>query len=182
LTDVELTGVAGLVLTAGFETTVNLIGNAVVLLLAHPEQLQILRSAAGDWRNAVEETLRYDSPVQNTARHATRAIEIRGTTVRRLQMVVVMLAAANRDPAVFADPARYDVTRANARDHLAFSAGAHYCLGAALARLEGEIALRKLFEKFPDLGLTAAPQRRPTRILRGWQQLPVRLHAGVSVT
>jgi cytochrome P450 len=180
LTDVELTAVAGLVLTAGFETTVNLIGNAVVLLLAHPEQLEILRSGTGDWRNAVEETLRYDSPVQNTARHAAREVEIRGTTVRRWQVVAVMLAAANRDPAVFADPARYDVTRANARDHLAFSAGAHYCLGAALARLEGEIALRKLFEAFPDLGLTGVPQRRPTRILRGWQQLPVQLGTAVA--
>jgi cytochrome P450 len=181
LTDIELAAVAGLVLTAGFETTVNLIGNAVVLLLAHPEQLEILRADPTGWRNAVEETLRHDSPVQNTARHATREVQVRGQMLARFQLVVVMLAAANRDPAVFADPARYDVTRSNARDHLAFSAGAHYCLGAALARLEGEIALRMLFDRYPHLGLTAAPQRRPTRILRGWQHLPVRLQSAVPV-
>jgi hypothetical protein len=180
LTDAELAAVAGLVLTAGFETTVNLIGNAVVLLLAHPEQLEILRADPAGWRNAVEETLRHDSPVQNTARHTTRAVELGGQSVRKWQVIVVMLAAANRDPAVFTDPARFDVTRPNARDHLAFSGGAHYCLGAALARLEGEIALRMLFDRFGDLALTGAPQRRPTRILRGWASLPVRLEAGVT--
>jgi len=182
LTDAELTAVVGLVLTAGFETTVNLIGNAVVLLLANPEQLEILRADASGWRNAVEETLRYDSPVQNTARHAARDVTVRGVDVRRFQLVMVMLAAANRDPDVFTDPARFDVTRPNARDHLAFSGGAHYCLGAALARLEGEIALRRLFERFGDLALTGLPQRRPTRILRGWQHLPIRLEAGAPVT
>jgi cytochrome P450 len=181
LTDAELAAVAGLVLTAGFETTVNLIGNAVVLLLAHPEQLEILRADANGWRNAVEETLRHDSPVQNTARHTARPVELAGQSIRKWQVVVVMLAAANRDPAVFTDPSRYDVTRPNARDHLSFSAGAHYCLGAALARLEGEIALRMLFDRFPGLGLTGTPQRRPTRILRGWATLPVRLESTVPV-
>jgi hypothetical protein len=182
LTDAELAAVAGLVLTAGFETTVNLVGNAVVLLLAHPEQLEILRADPGGWRNAVEETLRHDSPVQNTARHTARPVELAGQTIAKWRVVVVMLAAANRDPAVFTDPARYDVTRPNARDHLAFSAGAHYCLGAALARLEGEIALRMLFDRYPTLGLTAPPQRRPTRILRGWATMPVRLEAGLPIS
>jgi hypothetical protein len=120
--------------------------------------------------------------VQNTARHTARPVELAGQTIAKWRVVVVMLAAANRDPAVFTDPARYDVTRPNARDHLAFSAGAHYCLGAALARLEGEIALRMLFDRYPTLGLTAPPQRRPTRILRGWATMPVRLEAGLPIS
>jgi cytochrome P450 len=175
LGDTELTSLAGLVLAAGFETTVNLIGNAVVLLMSHPEQLELLRAEPGRWPNAVEEVLRFDSPVQNTGRHAGCDTVLRGFTVQRNQFVLLCLAGANRDPAVFAEPGRFDVTRANAKDHLAFSAGSHYCLGAALARLEGEIGLRLLFERFGDLRVTGTPVRRPTRILRGWSRLPVRV-------
>jgi len=175
LTDAELTAVAGLVLTAGFETTVNLIGNAVVLLLAHPDQLDWLRGNPRGWANAVDEVLRHDSPVANTARHAAREVSIHGITVARHEFVALLLAGANRDPAVFAEPARFDVNRPNARDHLAFSAGSHYCLGAALARAEGEIGLRLLFERFGGLSLAGTPHRRPTRVLHGWAQIPVRL-------
>jgi cytochrome P450 len=87
----------------------------------------------------------------------------------------VQLGGANRDPAVFADPDRFDVTRANAAEHVAFSSGAHFCLGARLARLEGEIGLRALFDRFPELALDGPPHRRPTRVLRGFDAMPVRL-------
>jgi len=177
LNDTELTAVAGLVLTAGFETTVNLLGNAVVLLLNHRDQLEKLQADPTGWANAVEEVLRYDSPVQNTARHAAAATVVHERELPAHQFVVLLLGAANRDPAVFLDPARFDVTRPNARDHLAFSAGSHYCLGAALARAEGEIGLRLLFERFPDLAMAGEPTRRPTRILRGWAHLPVTLRS-----
>ena len=93
--------------------------------------------------------------------------------------MVTVLAGANRDPRVFDDPARFDVGRANARDHVAFSSGIHFCLGAALARMEGEVALRALFERFPGLASAGTPTRRPTRILRGYESLPVTLGAGV---
>ncbi|MDI5943093.1 cytochrome P450, partial [Micromonospora sp. DH15] len=91
------------------------------------------------------------------------------------EVVVPMMGGANRDPAVFADPDRFDVTRANARDHLSFSSGVHYCLGAALARLECQVGLAAFFERYPDAALAWVPRRRPTRVLRGYDQLPVRL-------
>ncbi|MFY1577067.1 cytochrome P450 [Verrucosispora sp. WMMD703] len=175
LTEEELVVLAGLLMAAGFETTVNLLGTGTALLLAHPEQLALLRAEPHRWPNAVEEILRYDSPVQTTARYCRTDTEVAGVRLRRGEVVVPMLGGANRDPAVFADPDRFDVTRGNARDHLAFSSGAHYCLGANLARLEGEIGLRSLFERYPDLALDGVPQRRPTRVLRGYDHLPVRL-------
>ncbi|HEX3825827.1 MAG TPA: cytochrome P450 [Sporichthyaceae bacterium] len=180
LDDSELTSLAGLVLAAGFETTVNLIGNAVVLLMSHPDQLDLLRAEPTRWANAVEEVLRFDSPVQNTGRHASRDTVLREVAVARNQFVLLCLAGANRDPGVFTEPDRFDVTRANAKDHLSFSAGSHYCLGAALARLEGEIGLRLLFERFGDLRVAGTPVRRPTRILRGWSRLPVRLDSSAT--
>src|SRR5262249_1781762 len=98
-----------------------------------------------------------------------------GVPVRAGSVVTTLLAAANRDPALFADPARFDVRRANAREHVAFSAGRHYCLGAALARMEGEVGLRTLFDRYPQLRLTPGARRRDTRILRGFEHLPARL-------
>jgi hypothetical protein len=127
------------------------------------------------WPNAVEEVLRYDSPVQRTARVAMAQTRLAGEALKTGQLVVALIGGANRDPAVFDDPHRFDVGRANAREHLAFSAGAHFCLGAALARLEGEIGLRTLFERFPDLSLAGDPVRRGTRVLRGYDEIPVRL-------
>lgn len=100
------------------------------------------------WANAVEEILRLDSPVQLTARVARNDVEVAGTTIRRGELVVVYLAAANRDPAVFPDPHRFDIERPNAGKHLAFSGGRHFCLGAALARAEGEVGLRTFFDRF----------------------------------
>ena len=162
-------------LAAGFETTVNLLGNGIRLLLHHPDQLEILAADPSLWPGAVEEILRLDSPVQLTARVARTDSVVGGATVRRGEVVVIYLAAANRDPAVFDDPQRFDVRRTNAGKHLAFSGGRHFCLGAALARIEGEVGLRQFFTRFPDVQLAGAGVRRDTRVLRGWVQLPVQL-------
>ena len=175
LTERELKATAGLVLAAGFETTVNLLGNGIVLLCEHPEQLAALRDGGAHWGNAVEEVLRYDPPVLLTGRIAARDTEIRGQHIRGGRPVTTVLAAANRDPLVFADPNRFDVTREDAREHVSFSAGRHHCLGAQLARLEGEIGLRSCVDRFPDVRLESGSVRRRTRILRGWEHLPARL-------
>lgn len=173
LTDAELHQVGLLVLGAGFETTVNLIGNAVQQVDAHRDQLRWLQQHPDGWANAVEEVLRYDSPVQLTVRAAHRDVEVAGVPIAAGDGVLTMLGGANRDPAVFTDPHAFDVTRENAGEHIAFSAGAHYCLGASLARLEATVALRVLFERFPDLAVVGAPQRRDTRVLRGYEQMTV---------
>ena len=180
LTDEELRATAGLVLAAGFETTVNLLGSGVRLLIEHPDQLEVLRREPAHWPNAVDEILRFESPVQMTARVADRDLEIAGVAVRKNSFVATILAAANRDPAVFTDPAAFDIRRDNANRHLAFSGGRHFCLGAALARLEGEVGLRSLFDRFPQLALVGAGTRRPTRVLRGWASLPVDLGAATE--
>ncbi len=179
LTDEELRVNTLLLLGAGFETTVNLIGNAVALLLQHPEQLATLRFDPDGWPNAVDEVLRYDSPVQVTVRVAGEDTELAGQPVKAGRALVLMLGAANRDPDVFPNPDRFDVTRPEARQHLAFSAGIHYCLGAQLARLEAAIALQRLFERFPDLAVAAPPTRRRTRVLHGFENFPVAVRARV---
>ncbi|MGB9225431.1 cytochrome P450 [Mycobacterium sp.] len=171
----ELLAIAGLVLAAGFETTVNLLGNGIRMLLDTPEQLDTLRRRPELWPNAVEEILRLDSPVQLTARKALNDVEVAGRQIKRDELVLVYLAAANRDPSVFPDPHRFDIERPNAGKHLAFSGGRHFCLGAALARAEGEVGLRTFFERFPDVRAAGAGRRRDTRVLRGWSTLPVAL-------
>ncbi len=173
LNETELTSTAQLLLAAGFETTANLLGNGAVLLLSHPEQQTLLRDDPGLWPNAVEEILRYESPVQIAARFAHEDTEICGVPIQANQLVAVFLGGVNRDPAIFTDPHSFDIRRANAREHLAFSNGIHYCLGAALARLEGEIGLRKLFERYPELAFADEPRRRQTRVLRGYAAIPV---------
>lgn len=173
LDDRELRGVGLLVLGAGFETTVNLIGNTVVQLDAHPDQLALARERPELWPNVVEEVLRYDSPVQMTLRSAYADVDVGGHTVPKGEPVVVFIGGANRDPEVFAEPDRFDITRENAHDHLAFSSGIHYCLGAGLARLEGAVAVRTLYERFPDLRVAASPARRSTKVLRGYESIPV---------
>lgn len=175
LTDRELKALAGLVLAAGFETTVNLLGNGIRMLLDHPEHLETLAARPEVWPNAVEEILRLDSPVQMTARAAVRDVEVAGTAVSRGELVVLHLAGANRDPKVFDDPHRFDIQRDNAGRHLSFSGGRHFCLGAALARAEGEVGLRAFFERFPDARLAGDAVRRDTRVLRGWSTLPIAL-------
>jgi cytochrome P450 len=177
LTDEELLATALLVFGAGFETTVNLIANGAVQLFEHPDQRRVLADDPSLWPNAVEEILRVDSPVQRTGRRAVRATVVHDVPIAEGELVILVLAAANRDPRLFPDPHRFDVTRANARDHLAFSSGIHFCLGAALARMEGEIALRALFERFPGLTSAGTPRRRRTVMLRGYELLPVRLGA-----
>lgn len=175
LTDVELRGIGLLLLGAGFETTVNLIGNAVVTLEDHPDQAARVRADPSLWGNAVEEVLRYDSPVQLTLRQAYRDTEVDGVEVPRGEPLLLYLGGANRDPEVFTDPQRFDVTREGADQHLAFSAGVHYCLGASLARLEARVALELLFERFPDVRVVGRPERRQTRVLRGYDSVPVSL-------
>jgi cytochrome P450 len=175
LTERELHATVMLLLGAGFETTVNLLGNAVVLLDAHREQWDALVADPSGWDGAVEEVLRHDSPVQLTGRSIVRETEVAGMRLPAGTRVTLLLGAANRDPAVFDDPARFDVTRANARDHLAFSGGIHYCLGAGLARLEGVVGLRVLTERFPRLRVAGRPVRRDLQTLRGFETLPVRL-------
>ncbi|QLL05206.1 cytochrome P450 [Mycobacterium vicinigordonae] len=181
LDETELQAVAGLVLVAGFETTVNLLSNGIRMLLDHPPQLAKLRARPELWPNAVEEILRLDSPVQLTARIARRDIELAGRQIERGDVVLVYLAAANHDPSVFADPHRFDIERRNAGKHLAFSNGRHFCLGAALARAEGEVGLRTFFDRFPEATAAGSGTRRSTRVLRGWSTLPVTLRPAYSL-
>jgi cytochrome P450 len=171
----ELLATAGLVLAAGFETTVNLLGNGIRMLLEHPQHLETLTARPQLWPTAVEEILRLDPPVQLTARIAQRDTEIDGHLVRRNDCVILYVAGANRDPKVFDDPHRFDLERANAGKHHSFSGGRHFCLGAALARAEGEVGLRTFFERFPEARLAGAGSRRDTRVLRGWASLPIDL-------
>jgi cytochrome P450 len=175
LDEAELHAVAGLVLAAGFETTVNLLGNGIRMLLDNPEHRRTLSQRPQLWPNAVEEILRLESPVQLTARLALNDTEVAGTPVNQGELVIVYVAAANRDPAVFPDPNRFDIERENAGKHLAFSGGRHFCLGAALARAEGEVGLRAFFDRFPDVRPAGAGSRRDTRVLHGWSTLPVAL-------
>ncbi len=175
LDESELHAVAGLVLAAGLETTVNLLGNGIRMLLDTPEHLQMLSQRPQLWAGAVEEILRLESPVQLTARLARNDTEVAGVPIRQGELVVVYVAAANRDPAVFPDPNRFDIERENAGKHLAFSGGRHFCLGAALARAEGEVGLRAFFDRFPDVRAAGAGSRRDTRVLHGWSTLPVAL-------
>ncbi len=175
LTDAELKSTAGLVLAAGFETTVNLLGNGIVLLADDHEQRKQLAEREDLWPNAVDEVLRVDPPVLLTGRVTMADTEVADVPMPRGSVMVGLLAGANRDPLVFPEPEKFDVARENARDHVSFSAGRHYCLGAALARMEGEVGLRTLFERYPDLRVEPGAVRRSTRILRGYEQLPVTL-------
>ncbi len=173
LTESELYATCALLLVAGHETTINLIGNGTLALLQHPEQLQLLRQEPTLLRTAVEELLRYDSPVQMTSRIVLAPLTIRGKTLAKGQQVSFMLGAANRDPEVFANADRLDIQRKN-NPHLAFGSGIHYCLGAPLARLEGQIAFETLLRRMPNLALaTTTPVYRDNYVLRGLETLPV---------
>ena len=173
LSEQELVSMCLLLLVAGHETTVNLIANGTLALLRHPEARAGLVAGAELPGTAVEELLRYDSPVQFTSRHALAGLEIGACGVRAGETVIAVLGAANRDPAQFPDPDRLDLTRAPNR-HVAFGGGIHFCLGAPLARMEGRIAISALLERLPGLELgPGAPVRRDTVTLRGLSSLPV---------
>jgi pimeloyl-[acyl-carrier protein] synthase len=158
---------------AGHETTTNLIGNGLFSLLRSSDQLQKLQKEPSLIASAIEELLRYDAPVQWVARMAEEECEIGGTQIHRRERVILILGAANRDPVRFPDPDRLDITRSD-NQHLAFGLGKHFCLGAALGRAEGQIAIGTIIRRFPTLQLeTEAPPRWQHDALRGLRSLPV---------
>jgi cytochrome P450 len=173
----ELVSTALLLFVAGFETTVNLIGNGTVALLGEPADWQRLREDPALVPAAVEEMLRYDSPIQVTSRTATEDVDLDGAAMPKGTSVIVAIGGANRDPRVFDQPDRLIVDRPNASRHLAFSRGIHHCLGGALARLEGRIAVEEITRRYPGLELAGPPVRRPMLILRGFESVPVRAAA-----
>jgi P450-derived glycosyltransferase activator len=169
----EMLPICVLLFIAGFETTVNLISNGVMALLAHPDQWAALHADPSLAGGAVEEVLRYDPPVQRTGRVALVDTELDGVPLRRGDYVVTLTGAANRDPAVFDDPARFDISRTPSVEHLAFSSGIHYCLGAPLARAEATAALGALAERLPKLRRAGRVVRRNASTIRGPLRLPV---------
>ena len=173
LTDAELVATSNLLLLAGHETTTNLIGNGTLALLRHPAELARLRADRALLPSAIEELLRYDSPVQATVRVATQDVEVGEQKIPAEALVIVGIGAANRDPAAFRDPDRLDLARAEDH-HLSFGFGVHFCLGASLARLEAELAFGALLERFPRLELASETVTyRANLILRGLNALPV---------
>ena len=176
LTEVELTAMFVILLFAGHETTTNLIANGTAALMANRDQWEQLCADPGLARNANEELLRFVSPVQWLFRDVQDDYTFDGTTMYAGERVLVVLAAANRDPDVFADPDRLDLSRDNANSNVALGLGVHFCLGQALARLEGEVVFEQLARRFPDLRMDAAPEDlvwRGHAMLRGINQLPV---------
>lgn len=169
----EMVPLCTLLLIAGFETTVNLIGNAVLALLDYPEQWELVCKNPSRAADAVEETLRFDPPVQRTARVAFDDLEFNGRQIRKGQWVLTLLGGANRDPSVFVDPSRFDIARTNATENLAFSSGIHYCIGQPLARLEATIAIATLADRMPAIRANGRMVRRNSTTLRGPLQLPV---------
>ncbi len=173
LSEFEVAGMCTALVFGGHETTVNLLGNGLLALLRHPEELARLRAAPDRIDAAIEELLRYDGPAQFISRSARVDFTWRGASIRAGDVVLAGLGAANRDPAVFADPDRLDLAR-SPNPHLAFGLGAHFCPGASLTRLEARAAIPALLRRFPRLRLTATPPvRRPTAVLRGLERLPV---------
>ena len=173
LSEGELLSTCILLYIAGHETTVNLIGNGLLALLRHGDQLRRLREEPALAASAVEELLRYDGPVQRTARFTTVDVEIGGRAIDKGAMVVTVIGAANRDPAHFPEPDRLDLGRVDNR-HIAFGFGIHFCLGAPLARLEGQVALGTLARRLPALALAAdTVEWRESQVLRGLKALPI---------
>jgi cytochrome P450 len=172
LSEDELITTCTLLLNAGHEATVNVVGNGVTALLAHPEQLAAVRADGALVPSAVEELIRYDSPLQLFERTALSETAIGAVVVGQGQKIAALLGAANRDPAVFPNADRFDVTRAD-NPHLGFGAGIHFCVGAPLARVELQTSLRTLLRRFPDLALHSVPQRRPEFVIRGVRSLPI---------
>lgn len=175
LTDVELLDQVVLLFIAGHETTVNLIGNGTLQLLRHPDQLARLRDDASLIGGAVEECLRFDPPVQMTRRITMAPFDASGHTIDPGTFVMAMTAAANRDPARWGEHAdEFDITREGANHHLSFGSGVHHCLGAALARMEAQVAIGTLVERYPSLSLAGDPVHNGRVVLRGLDVLPLR--------
>ena len=176
LSEDEMVVMLRLLLVAGNETTTNLIGNGMLALLRHPEQLQLLRQQPDLMPSAIEELLRYDAPVQTDIRTALEDVELGGKLIRQGQGVLLLLGSANRDPEVYHEPDRLDLTRCET-SHIAFGRGIHHCLGAPLARLEGRVAFEMLLERFDELQLlTDRPTFKDHVVLRGLEALPTRAH------
>ncbi len=182
LTTDEMQVTLRLLLVAGNETTTNLIGNGLRALLRHPEQLQLLREQPALIPNAVEELLRYDSPVQVDMRTVLEDVELGGKVARARSRTMLLIGGANRDPEEFERPEELDVTREDA-GNISFGRGIHHCLGAPLARLEGKIAFEVLLERFDDIQLgSTAPCYKQNIVLRGLRQLPIRVHRSSAVS
>lgn len=173
LDDTEMIATALLLFGAGFETTTNLLGNGLYALLTHPGQLAALRRQPGMVHLAVEEFLRFDPPVQFTSRCVMAPCSVAGMELSPTQVVLALIAAANRDPVRFTHPERFDVTR-DEGPSLSFSQGLHFCLGAHLARLEAAEFFNRLLHRYPRIELAGTPRRRARRSLRGFTELPVR--------
>jgi len=174
LSDQELVSSCCMILFGGHETTTNLIGNGIHTLLEHPEQAALLRSEPAHIDTAIEEMLRYEAPVQRMGRLSTTDVEVSGTTIPAGQRVYLMMASANRDGAEFQNPDTFDITRRGSR-HLSLGVGVHYCLGAALGRIEGKLAIAALLRRFPALALDSArpPQWIDNITIRGFEHLHV---------
>jgi cytochrome P450 len=174
LTAEEVVSMAVLLLIAGNETTTNLIATGTHLLLDHPEALAALREEPALIPNFIEETLRFEGPGPSLIRRTTAAITLSGVTIPEDQIVMPMLSAANRDPAQFPDPDRFDIRR-EIRGHVAFGAGIHFCVGAPLSRIEGRIAFEEMWRRLPPFSRTTAqPDWNPTTSLRALRSLPLR--------
>ncbi|MNO14160.1 Cytochrome P450 [compost metagenome] len=176
LSEQELYALVFVLIIAGHETTVNLIGNGMLALLENPEQKQLLLSQPELIQPAIEEILRYNGPAEvSNIRWATEDVEYGGKNIRRGEMLFVSFSSANRDPLQFADPDTFDITR-KVNNHIAFGKGVHFCLGAPLARLEGEIAINILLKRFPNIRLKTEEELlewRPGMIIRGLKDFPV---------
>lgn len=179
LTASEMVGFFQLLLLAGAETTTNLINNAILCFVAHPEQLALLRGRMALLPSAIEEVLRYRSPVQWMYRKTRRDVEMQGRVIPSGKLVLVMMGAANHDPAVFAEPGRFDITR-EPNPHVAFGHGVHFCMGAPLARLEARVALTEFLGRVKGFGLASEGPWEPRRGLHvhGPNRLPIRFEAG----
>lgn len=178
LSEEELVSTCALLLVAGHETTTHLIGNSVLALLRNPVELQKLREDPGLIEGAVEEFLRYEGPIYMLSRRATEDVEVGAVKIRANEIVVGLIHAGNRDPAVFEDPDRLDVTRKGARN-LALGHGIHYCIGAALARLEAQVALSAIITRLPELRLSSEVlEWIPSIVVHGLAALPVKFGHG----
>jgi hypothetical protein len=178
LSEEEVVANCMITMVGGQETTTNLIGNGLLALLRHPDELARLRADLALIPGAVEELLRFEPPSQHTARLAPDDVELGGTRIRKRQAVIAVMAAGNRDPERFPEPDRLDLRRADNR-HLSFGWGAHFCFGAPLARIEGQVAFEALLRRFPRIELEPGPLVwRQNLGLRGLEALPVALGSG----